>query len=93
MKSIFSTVWSPWSACNKKCDIGSRTRNRHITIVPAYSGAGCPTLSGGDGCGQVNGGCGDKCIENDGTCVCTTKSGYELQGNGDISTYCFLVES
>ena len=94
MKSIFSTGWSSWSACSKKCEIGSRTRNRRITTSSAHGGARCPTLSGMDGCGQVNGGCGDSCIENDGTCVCTSNPGYELQGNNnDISIYCFLVKS
>ena len=92
-KSVFSTGWSPWSACSKNCEIGLRTRNRTIATRPAYGGSSCPTLSEVDGCGQVNGGCGDRCIENNGTCNCTSNPGYELQGNDDISTYCFLVES
>ena len=93
MKSVFSTGWSSWSACSKKCDIGSRSRSRTITTHPAHGGARCPTLSGGDGCGQVNGGCGDRCIENDGRCICISNPGYEIQGNDDISMYCFIVES
>ncbi|XP_046856358.1 protocadherin Fat 4-like isoform X1 [Xenia sp. Carnegie-2017] len=74
--------WTEFSACSSKCGIGTSTRRRHITTHPAHGGSPCPSLEESRQCGSPNGGCQDVCNSADGSCLCVTRPGYELQDDG-----------
>ena len=70
--------WTSWSACSRKCHIGTRTRSRSITQHARWGGD-CPyDLNELDVCGAANGGCQQNCNPNTGHCSCL--AGYTPSG-------------
>ena len=74
----FLAVWSIWSSCSHKCQVGSRSRSRTVVTVELWGGR-CPhQLSETGSCGIINGGCEQICNPSSGQCTC--KAGYIAAG-------------
>ncbi|XP_055511664.1 somatomedin-B and thrombospondin type-1 domain-containing protein, partial [Leucoraja erinacea] len=43
-------AWVPWTACSSPCGVGSRERERLVTIPPRNGGAPCPDVKQRRGC-------------------------------------------
>ncbi|XP_032898963.1 somatomedin-B and thrombospondin type-1 domain-containing protein-like [Amblyraja radiata] len=43
-------AWMPWTACSSPCGVGSRERERLVTIPPRNGGAPCPDVRQRRGC-------------------------------------------